>query len=1235
MRFLALPFSLIGLLFVSDLPVFAQRQPLDLVRGLRSNGLPDLALEYLEEVSKAATTPETAVLLPLEYARTWLELAAQETEDGKRTALIAQAKVKLDEFIRANPNHPQTPQANVELARLLSLQGKVTLTRARRIDDAQAKNAEMDRARAEFKKAAEKYASTAVLIQTQLKAMEAENKPLQVRRQMNQFRLRSMIDQGVNLYQMSETYWSNESDDVIKRGDQLKLAKKIFEDIMDKDDKEPLCWVARAWAAECTYRVGEDATKAYQYLLSRQSNTPAASAGIRVARYFGILHPLDKQDKLDAHGKLVKTEKDAADWLRNYPTYRNSQEGLGARYYLAFAKMELGKAGVQKNKENQITGMTLVAKSYFEEAQRIFKELVDTENEYTERSARYRSQILVTIADAEGHGDAPPPESLGSFERCYLMAQVQLARLVQFKQAKLNPPKAEAPPPEKEEKKEEPAPKKKDTKPPKKEAKPKTQIQPAPADGDEAKKDADEQKIHELIQKEEVRRFTNAMMYLEYGLKIVTPKDSTREVAAAQLLLVSCYYQLKMYPQAAVLAEHIARSNPKASKAPTAAINAVSCYDQAQRSSRKHRDEVQKGEDADKQVPIAEAAIKSDTARLLAAAQFMVEKFPAENATDQARHFIGFFLYNRDRKLREAWKVYAEIKPTYSGIQAARYELSNVVNALIYPTGETDTAKFYKIVADRIKEYSTKQMDEIWPRSLALLEATPVPEETCYANEATAYAESRAQLIRLYQLVKQHDKALAIADKMLTLISKFTQLSAEAKTNLTRTFQTLTLNSVHSIAIDQFKANNYAKVAELVNHRIEEIKKNAADTAKEEPSVSLNRLRAAQRLILTLALQSSVQDQKIERAGEILDVLEKLGGASENNSTAMLSNLLGTVLAQIDDLEKEKKTAEVKSLKQGFQKLLDKVKDRAGGKLDQLPNGTKLFLAKGYLHVDAYQKATEMLESIHKSPVVAKPAPVPDSASDEVKAKYEQAKAAFDKWDREQHQVQYLMARNYRLGKDYPQALKVLSEIIGPKVTAKNFNPKDPKDKGWGFSSLEVRKERALILEEIARTASPSDEKRQAKWGAAVQEWKAITNTFAPQLKEVPSLLTPDDKAMYKTPEQREARAAELEAALPIEKRQQRSNEVTAIMAKRNLYFELYFETTRCSVEAYHNLGVAVVKGNQDDYQAKFAKFAGDFHDYLTKNKDLSTALRDKTHELIESIPLLKSEFAKVAPAGK
>ena len=134
--------------------------PVDLVRGLRENGLPELALEYLAELS-VKPPPDLAKVLPLERAKVRLELATAETDEGLRGVQIAQAKLELDAFLKGNPNHPRTPEAAVAIAQLLTLEGKTQLQRARREPDDESKIAAAAKARPIFDLAAKRYEQAA------------------------------------------------------------------------------------------------------------------------------------------------------------------------------------------------------------------------------------------------------------------------------------------------------------------------------------------------------------------------------------------------------------------------------------------------------------------------------------------------------------------------------------------------------------------------------------------------------------------------------------------------------------------------------------------------------------------------------------------------------------------------------------------------------------------------------------------------------------------------------------------------------------------------------------------------------------------------------------------------------------------------------------------------------------------------------------------------------------------
>src|SRR3954471_13385627 len=73
----------------------AYREQMRFVNELRARHYNDLALEYLQMLSKGPS-PELARELPLEMAKTRLEGAADEPDSAKRLALYGQARTDLE-----------------------------------------------------------------------------------------------------------------------------------------------------------------------------------------------------------------------------------------------------------------------------------------------------------------------------------------------------------------------------------------------------------------------------------------------------------------------------------------------------------------------------------------------------------------------------------------------------------------------------------------------------------------------------------------------------------------------------------------------------------------------------------------------------------------------------------------------------------------------------------------------------------------------------------------------------------------------------------------------------------------------------------------------------------------------------------------------------------------------------------------------------------------------------------
>src|SRR4051812_33852455 len=101
---------LLGLFLLAGGPVAAQdsafRDDLRFAELLRSRGDNDLALEFLQKLSRGAP-PELLKELTLEFAKTRLRVAGDEPETGKRLRLYKEARDDFQKFIEANPGHPR------------------------------------------------------------------------------------------------------------------------------------------------------------------------------------------------------------------------------------------------------------------------------------------------------------------------------------------------------------------------------------------------------------------------------------------------------------------------------------------------------------------------------------------------------------------------------------------------------------------------------------------------------------------------------------------------------------------------------------------------------------------------------------------------------------------------------------------------------------------------------------------------------------------------------------------------------------------------------------------------------------------------------------------------------------------------------------------------------------------------------------------------------------------------
>lgn len=401
-------FFLVILFFQSPL-AFADEPPeIDFVRGLRARGMPDLALQYLEQL-RFKPSRAVAAVLPLEFAKTRLELAAGLNSAKSREAAQLQARQELEAFLKANPNHPMASEAALQLARVSVLQGKARLSAARRVEGKSNRQAEFARARSQLEDAGHQLQMAMGKLESQLASGDL---PASEKQTLVQSRQQAELDRGINLLEQAQTYL--DPDDFQKRGELIKEAMATLEKASRREPRDALTWLALTWLGRCQQE-NEDpksARKLYGEVIAETGDQREAAR--RLARYFLVqILAHDREDKKWAANAQLKGEE----WLRLYPSFAGSAEGLGVQFELANVYLQQALLAPKNS---------VRAREMFDKAQKYFQALERTDSEYTAQAHDSKLQIILAQSQERSHGDI---SKLRDFQECYLRAQLEIARL--------------------------------------------------------------------------------------------------------------------------------------------------------------------------------------------------------------------------------------------------------------------------------------------------------------------------------------------------------------------------------------------------------------------------------------------------------------------------------------------------------------------------------------------------------------------------------------------------------------------------------------------------------------------------------------------------------------------------------------------------------------------------------------------------------------------------------------
>ncbi len=1121
---------------------FAQLDsPLKLVRGLRDAGMADLALERLEELKAkpGALSPEELKVLPLDVAGIRLEQALQEVEDGKRLALTAQAQGEFEAFIKANPAHPKTAEANIRIAQLIAVNAKGLLSKGRRIENKEARAIEFSKVRPEFDKAIARYQGAITALEARIKPMDAKD-PLAV--ELTTTLLQAMLDAAILIYEKSKTFIGEGEGP--KQSEEIQKAQKAFGKLADRYSNEKSGYLAAVWQLQCDFEITDPAkaTKSMEgFVVANRANREAGDA-VRQAQFFLIEH-LDRSDNKDPITQKLRVEYAATEWLKRYPEARNSREGLRARFlYLGLAKQDRAKPGVKTDpKTGQASSITPEARVLLEAANRVYAELAETDNEFSDRAALYRLRNIVALLDAAGAGKDTPITAIRTLEQGYLAAQVQQARILQLRDKpetggtgiNLDDPKMPKDPP----KGKDPAPKK---------------------EAPKAKEDPKAKELAEMVEEEDdpkkpkpkteaQRRVDLAIAYLERGLSMVTAKDGPRDVVNAQLLLALFFKEANRAVEAAVLCEGVARNNPKMTKGALAAQIGVDSYNTAY---EKLKGSVNKSDEA----------LAADVTRIKALAEFADKTWPNEPPTDGVRQSLAFHL-NKEKNYEGAWAALSRVSAGYPNVSQVRWAQGVALYYMVNP----ERGPKYR---DDLQKNITTHAGQ-WTQTIGQLEALPEPAAATDPQRAAAYLLARTTLAQLYYMGGDYAKCEATAKAAAASAVKLTALDPGQRADLIADARAQFFRSVAARGAEFVRAKEFGKVAEVLDPEVTNITKELKEPAGSA-STAAEKMRAAQRSLVILAMTASVQDKKVDRASELLGVLQSGGGSIEANILVM-QQLVSSIRGQIDGLKKENKEAEAKELSDSFTQFLDKIATDP----TKLPNSLVTFLGHGYDSVGESVKAFNLYGQVITKPFVN------PGKTDEEKAEAEKANGVFVR------RLQFEQVRALRQAggeSNLKTAMGLMRDMIGDPIAAK------APPKGWGYNNVIMRKEYIFLLED------------QKQFNAAIKNWEKLSKEFVPTVPGPP-------------------KEGDKDGATKAAKRQ----------TFFDLNYEVQRASAKAYANMALSPPAGWTKEKID---GKLTDIGQKLFNLTDTNKDINAELRDKIAALVAEYPQVKKKYDELAALG-
>lgn len=348
------------LLLILSRPLCAAEPVLEFLAGLRDHGYHDVALDYLDEISRGSNLPaDVRTVLGYERGQTLLGAANDPLigPDAQRQRLDA-ARAQLEEFARSQPSHPLAARAHSDVARILLNRARVDLW-----DSAKPENAgQRETLRTSLRKLLTE-ARTALLQSVSQSAAklvtfpspipEDDKRLLAERNAVENQHLTAGIDSVQCLYLEAQTY----DDGTSQKRDLLTRAAAEFEKFQQEHRSTLAGLYASVWRGKCFEERGDTRTALglYQEAMAniRTDDGNASSLRLRDLAFRYTLICLNHPSQKKPEEVILRGEE----WLKTARQRTRTEEGMGIQWELARAHEALGedRAGPEAARQAHLT----------------------------------------------------------------------------------------------------------------------------------------------------------------------------------------------------------------------------------------------------------------------------------------------------------------------------------------------------------------------------------------------------------------------------------------------------------------------------------------------------------------------------------------------------------------------------------------------------------------------------------------------------------------------------------------------------------------------------------------------------------------------------------------------------------------------------------------------------------------------------------------------------------------